>query len=185
MVLAVFEFGPIPKEFTTRTVVIQWTGSPSLAYWYGDSPVNVYSLADALFTVNCREVPPDITVVTWYPVMEVLSKVALLGATGVHCTLMERGLRGVTTIVTVLLGAVRGRGGEEERKRKEKKRRRVGRKKWGGCRKGWRENNLFALQKVSVYISHDLRWFPSVTASEEKKGFTNSNTPHCKTVQQH
>jgi len=46
--------------------------------------------------------------------MEALSKVALLGVTGVHCTLMERGLRGVTTIVTVLLGAVGGREGGRE-----------------------------------------------------------------------
>ena len=63
--------------------------------------------------------------------MEVLSKVALLGVTGVHCTLMERGLRGVTTIVTVLLGAVQGRGreregGEGERRRGREKKRRGG-----------------------------------------------------------
>ena len=47
--------------------------------------------------------------------MEALSKVALLEVTGTHCTLKERGLRGMTAIVTDLLGAVGGRGGGRER----------------------------------------------------------------------
>ena len=59
--------------------------------------------------------------------MEALSKVALSEVTGTHCTLKERGLRGMTAIVTDLLGAVGGEGeggggggggGGEEKKRK-------------------------------------------------------------------
>ena len=54
--------------------------------------------------------------------MEALSKVALLEITGTHCTLKERGLRGMTTIVTDRLGAAGGRGGEGEGGGKEEER---------------------------------------------------------------
>ena len=98
--------------------------------------------------------------------MEALSKVALLEVTGTHCTLKERGLRGMTAIVTDLLGAVGGeRGREGEREGGREGGRQEGRRRGGEeggrdegvvGRDGGRITGLPCKKSVCIYGQHHI-----------------------------